>query len=301
MPAHHSRNQLEQREEDFVDVKKIAVVGLGTMGAGIAQVAVQSGFDVAAVERDDEAAMAGRDRVVNGLGRLVKRGRLSQADADAALRRLEVGTDLDRVADADIIIEAAFEDVAIKTEMFARLDAIAGPDAILASNTSTIPLVIMAAQTSRPERVVGVHFFNPVPMMKLVEVIRTPSSDDEVVNTVIQLAEAMGKTPVPVNDVPGFVGNLLVVPFLLDAIRALEKGVASKESIDEVIKLGFNHPMGPFALSDLIGLDIVHDMAASMYEEYRDPKYWPPTLLKQYVRMGWLGRKTGRGFYTYDG
>jgi 3-hydroxybutyryl-CoA dehydrogenase len=301
MPAHHSTNQLEQREEDFVDVKKIAIVGLGTMGAGIAQVAVQSGFDVVAVERDDDAAKAGRDRVVNGLGRLVRRERLSQPDADAALRRLEVGTDLDRIADADIIIEAAYEDVAIKTEMFARLDAIAGPDAILASNTSTIPLVIMAAQTNRPERVVGVHFFNPVPMMKLVEVIRTPSSDGEVVDTVIQLTKAMGKTPVAVNDVPGFVGNLLVVPFLLDAIRALEKGVASKEAIDEVIKLGFNHPMGPFALSDLIGLDIVHDMAASMYEEYRDPKYWPPTLLKQYVRMGWLGRKTGRGFYTYDG
>ena len=284
-----------------MDLKKIAVIGMGTMGAGIAQVAVQNGFDVVAVERDGEAAKAGRSRVVGGLGRLVKRERLSQAEADAALLRLDVVTDLDRIADADIVIEAAFEDVAVKTELFTRIDAITAPDAILASNTSTIPLVIMAARTRRPERVVGVHFFNPVPMMKLVEVIRTPSSDDEVLDAVSRLAVALGKTPVPVNDVPGFVGNLLVVPFLLDAIRALERGVATKESIDEVIKLGFNHPMGPFALSDLIGLDIVHDMAASMYEEYRDPKYWPPTLLKQYVRMGRLGRKSGRGFYTYDG
>jgi 3-hydroxybutyryl-CoA dehydrogenase len=190
--------------------------------------------------------------------------------------------------------------VALKSEVFAKLEKIAAPGAIIAWNTSTIPLVIMASQTTRPEKVVGVHFFNPVPAMKLVEIISTPTSDADVVNTVTELATAMGKSPVQVNDVPGFVGNLLVVPFLLDAIRALEKGVATKEAIDDVLKLGFNHPMGPFALSDLIGLDIVHDMAASMYDEYQDPKYWPPVLLKQYVRMGWLGRKTGRGFYTYD-
>jgi 3-hydroxybutyryl-CoA dehydrogenase len=286
---------------DFVDAKKIAVIGVGTMGSGIAQVAVQHGFDVVAVERDEQAARAGRGRVASGLGRLVKRERLTQADADAALARLEVVTDLDRIADADVVIEATYEDVAVKTELFARVDAIAAPGAVLASNTSTIPLVLMARQTSRPERVVGMHFFNPVPMMKLVEVIRTPNAQDAVVTAVTELAVALGKSPVQVNDVPGFVGNLLVVPFLLDAIRALEKGVATKEAIDEVLRLGFNHPMGPFALSDLIGLDIVHDMAASMYEEYRDPRYWPPTLLKQYLRMGWLGRKTGRGFYTYDG
>ncbi len=283
-----------------MDVKKIAVIGLGTMGSGIAQVAIQSGFDVVAVERDDDAAKAGQGRIASGLGRLVKRERLTQDDADAALARLDVTTDLNKVGDADIIIEAIYEDVALKSEMFAKLEKIAGPDAIIASNTSTIPLVIMAAQTTRPHKVVGVHFFNPVPAMKLVEIISTPTSDADVVSTVTELATAMGKSPVQVNDVPGFVGNLLVVPFLLDAIRALEKGVATKEAIDDVLKLGFNHPMGPFALSDLIGLDIVHDMAASMYEEYQDPKYWPPVLLKQYVRMGWLGRKTGRGFYTYD-
>jgi 3-hydroxybutyryl-CoA dehydrogenase len=283
-----------------VDVKKIAVIGLGTMGSGIAQVAIQSGFQVVAVERDDDSAKAGQARIASGLGRLVKRERLTQEAADAALAQLTVTTDLTQVGDADVIIEAVYEDVALKSEVFAKLEKIAGPDAIIASNTSTIPLVIMAAQTTRPEKVVGVHFFNPVPAMKLVEIISTPTSDADVVNTVTELATAMGKSPVQVNDVPGFVGNLLVVPFLLDAIRALEKGVATKEAIDDVLKLGFNHPMGPFALSDLIGLDIVHDMAASMYDEYQDPKYWPPVLLKQYVRMGWLGRKTGRGFYTYD-
>jgi len=283
-----------------VDVKKIAVVGAGTMGSGIAQVATQTGLSVVAVELDSASAEAARARVSGGLGRLVKREKITQADADSALSRLEVTSDLERIFDADVVVEAAFEDVALKKQLFARFDQIAAPHALLASNTSTIPLVIMASETSTPERVVGLHFFNPVPMMKLVEVIRTPASDPAMVSAACDLAVAVGKSPVQINDVPGFVGNLLVVPFLLDAIRAYERGIAEMEAIDDVLKLGFNHPMGPFALSDLIGLDIVHDMAASMYEEYRDPKYWPPTLLKQYVRMGWLGRKTGRGFYRYD-
>lgn len=280
--------------------KKMAVIGLGTMGAGIAQVAVQSGIQVLGVERDAEAVAAAEGRVSAGLDRLVKRERISTADRDAALERLHVVTDLDAVADADIVVEAIFEDVERKTALFGTLDRLAGADAILASNTSTIPLVILAAATSRPERVVGLHFFNPVPAMKLVEVIRTPAADPAVVETARQLAQDMGKSPVLINDVPGFVGNLLIVPYLLDAIRAYERSVADMAAIDDVIRLGFNHPMGPFALSDLIGLDIVHDMAASMYEEYKDPRYFPPPLLKQYVRMGWLGRKTGRGFYTYD-
>lgn len=280
--------------------KKMAVIGLGTMGAGIAQVAVQSGIQVLGVERDAEAVAAAEGRVSAGLDRLVKRDRISTADRDAVLERLHVVTDLDAVADADIVVEAIFEDVERKTALFGTLDRLAGADAILASNTSTIPLVILAAATSRPERVVGLHFFNPVPAMKLVEVIRTPAADPAVVETARQLAQDMGKSPVLINDVPGFVGNLLIVPYLLDAIRAYERSVADMAAIDDVIRLGFNHPMGPFALSDLIGLDIVHDMAASMYEEYKDPRYFPPPLLKQYVRMGWLGRKTGRGFYTYD-
>jgi 3-hydroxybutyryl-CoA dehydrogenase len=280
--------------------KQIVIIGCGSMGAGIAQVAIQSGRPVQVVERDDAAAEAGRGRVTAGLDRLVKRERITAADRDAALERLRIGTGLDVLADADVVIEATFEDVERKRALFAEIDRLAPPHALLASNTSTIPLVILAAATKRPDRVVGLHFFNPVPVMKLVEVIRTPATDPAVVEEARQLAEDLGKTPVLINDVPGFVGNLLIVPYLLDAIRAYERNVADMTSIDEVIKLGFNHPMGPFALSDLIGLDIVHDMAASMYEEYKDPRYFPPPLLKQYVRMGWLGRKTGRGFYNYE-
>ncbi|HWB37646.1 MAG TPA: 3-hydroxyacyl-CoA dehydrogenase family protein, partial [Rugosimonospora sp.] len=192
--------------------KKMAVIGLGTMGAGIAQVAVQSGIQVLGVERDAEAVAAAEGRVSAGLDRLVKRDRISTADRDAALERLHVVTDLDAVADADIVVEAIFEDVERKTALFGTLDRLAGADAILASNTSTIPLVILAAATSRPERVVGLHFFNPVPAMKLVEVIRTPAADPAVVETARQLAQDMGKSPVLINDVPGFVGNLLIVP-----------------------------------------------------------------------------------------
>jgi 3-hydroxybutyryl-CoA dehydrogenase len=271
------------------------------MGSGIAQVALQAGHEVVAIEVDDDRAEQARSRVASGLERLVKREKLSADDASRMRERLEVtGGPLDAVKDADVVVEAVYEDVELKKRLFAEIDELARPDAILASNTSTIPIVILAAATTRPERVVGLHFFNPVPAMRLVEVIKTPKSDATVVERARAFADALGKSPVPINDVPGFVGNLLVVPYLLDAIRAYERGVADMEAIDDVIKLGFNHPMGPFALSDLIGLDIVHDMAASMYEEYRDQKYFPPPLLKQYVRLGWLGRKTGRGFYTYE-
>ena len=188
----------------------------------------------------------------------------------------------------------------MKNDILGRIDKLVGPNTFIASNTSTIPLVILAGATTRPERVVGLHFFNPVPAMKLVEVIKTPVTSEDDVAAMVELAQRMGKSPVVVNDVPGFVGNLLITPYLNDAIRAFERGVAPMESIDEVMQLGFNHPMGPFRLADLIGLDIVHDMGASIYEETKDPKYFPPIMLKQYVRLGWLGRKTGRGFYRYD-
>jgi 3-hydroxybutyryl-CoA dehydrogenase len=283
-----------------VQVKRVAVVGCGTMGGGVAQVAVQHGYEVVVVEMNAEAAEAGRQRIVAGLERMVTRSKITEVEKTAALDRLTLTTDLSAIAAADMVIEAVFEDVGLKCDLLARIDKLVGPDTLIASNTSTIPLVILASATSRPEQIVGLHFFNPVPAMKLVEVIKTPIVLAENVEAFRQFAESLGKSPVIVNDVPGFIGNLLIVPFLLDAIRALERGVAEKEAIDDVIKLGFNHPMGPFALSDLIGLDIVHDMAASMYEEYKDPKYFPPPMLKQYVRLGWLGRKTGRGFYRYD-
>jgi 3-hydroxybutyryl-CoA dehydrogenase len=282
-----------------MQIKTIGVIGIGTMGAGITQVAAQTGLEVIGVERDAAAAEAAHRRLETGLARTAARGKITEAQAAEALGRVTIGTDLRSVAGVDLVVDAVFEDVELKTKLLGEIDRLVPEETLIASNTSTIPLVILAGATGRPERVVGLHFFNPVPAMKLVEVIRTPVTLDETVETLRRFAVELGKEPVIVNDVPGFVGNLLIVPYLLDAIRAFERGVADMASIDAVIKLGFNHPMGPFALSDLIGLDIVHDMAASMYEEYKEPRYFPPTLLKQYVRLGWLGRKTGRGFYTY--
>jgi 3-hydroxybutyryl-CoA dehydrogenase len=283
-----------------VQVKRVAVIGCGTMGGGVAQVAAQRGYEVVVVEKDAASAEAGLQRVTAGLDRQLDRGRIAADDKQKALDKLRFGTGLESIAEADLVVEAVYEDVALKTKLLAQVDRIVGPETLIGSNTSTIPLVILAGATKRPEAIVGLHFFNPVPVMKLVEVIRTPISLPANIEAFTAFARDLGKNPVVINDVPGFVGNLLVVPFLCDAIRAYERGVADMESIDEVLKLGFNHPMGPFALSDLIGLDIVHDMAASMYEEYKEPRYFPPPLLKQYVRLGWLGRKTGRGFYIYD-
>lgn len=283
-----------------MQIKRVAVVGCGTMGGGIIQTAAQNGFRTVGVETSEQAAEAACARIAAGLNRSFARGKITEAQRDSALANFTISADLSDITDADLVIEAVFEDVELKKEILGRIDKLVAPEAFIASNTSTIPLVILAGATTRPEQVVGAHFFNPVPSMKLVEVIKTPVTLPENVQTFVDFAKALGKSPVVVNDVPGFIGNLLIVPYLIDAIRAFERGVADMESIDEVVQLGFNHPMGPFALSDLIGLDIVHDMAASMYEEYKDPRYFPPTLLKQYVRLGWLGRKTGRGFYKYD-
>jgi 3-hydroxybutyryl-CoA dehydrogenase len=283
-----------------VGLKKLAIVGLGTMGSGIAQTALPLGFDCVGIERDADAAEAGRNRIASGFDKFVRKGLMSAQEADEALARFTTSTDRSAIEGADIVVDAAFEDVDLKKSLFRDFDRLAAPTAVLASNTSTIPLVIMAAETGTPERVVGLHFFNPVPLMQLVEVITTPATSASTVQVAVDLAVALGKSPVVIKDNPGFIGNLLVVPFLLDAIRAHERGVATMTDIDSVLTLGFNHPMGPFVLADLIGLDIVHDMATRMYEEYRDPKYWPPPLLTQHIRMGQLGRKTGRGFYAYD-
>ncbi|MGW0590584.1 3-hydroxyacyl-CoA dehydrogenase family protein [Streptosporangium sp. NPDC002607] len=284
-----------------MQIKSIGVIGVGTMGAGIMQVAAQTGLEVIGVEQTEADAKAAFQRLEAGFARTAARGKITEAQVAEALGRVTITADLGSVTRSDLVVDAVFEDVELKRKLLGEIDRLVPAETLIASNTSTIPLVILAGATSRPEQVVGLHFFNPVPAMKLVEVIRTPVTLDETVETIRRFAVELGKEPVIVNDVPGFVGNLLIVPYLLDAIRAFERGVADMESIDSVIRLGFNHPMGPFALSDLIGLDIVHDMAASMYEEYKDPRYFPPTLLKQYVRLGWLGRKAGRGFYSYDG
>ncbi|MCD0452959.1 3-hydroxyacyl-CoA dehydrogenase family protein [Actinocorallia sp. API 0066] len=284
-----------------MNISKIAVVGCGTMGGGIVQLAAQHGLDVVGVEASEAGVAAARARIDAGLDDAAARGRITAQQAAHARTAYTLTTDLTEITKADLVVEAVYEDVELKRGLLAEIDRLVGPDTLIASNTSTIPLVVLAAATSRPSQVVGLHFFNPVPAMRLIEVIRTPVTEQPCIDALTAFAESLGKSPVLVNDVPGFVGNLLIVPYLLDAIRAFERGVADMESIDAVITLGFNHRMGPFRLSDLIGLDIVHDMAASMYEEYRDPRYFPPPLLKQYVRLGWLGRKTGRGFYTYDG
>jgi 3-hydroxybutyryl-CoA dehydrogenase len=283
-----------------MQIKKIAVVGCGIMGGGIIQLAAQNGFEVVGVEHSDDAVARAHERIETGLEATLARGKITARQAQQARGLYRLSTDLGVIAEADLVVEAVYEDVELKKQLLGEIDRLLGPDTLIASNTSTIPLVILAAATSRPEQVVGLHFFNPVPAMRLVEVIKTPITEQEPIEAVIELSTTLGKSPVVVNDVPGFVGNLLIVPYLLDAIRAYERGVADMASIDSVITLGFNHKMGPFRLGDLIGLDIVHDMAASMYEEYKDPRYFPPVLLKQYVRLGWLGRKTGRGFYRYD-
>jgi 3-hydroxybutyryl-CoA dehydrogenase len=284
-----------------MDIKRIAVVGCGTMGGGIVQLAAQNGLEAIGIEPDEAGVKAAGERIEAGLRAGSERGKITAEQAEQARDRYTLTTDLSAITQADLVVEAVYEDVELKQRLLADIDQLVGRNTLIASNTSTIPLVILAAATSRPSQVVGLHFFNPVPAMRLVEVIKTPVTESGPLDAVTELARTMGKSPVVVNDVPGFVGNLLIVPYLLDAIRAFERGVADMESIDAVITLGFNHKMGPFRLSDLIGLDIVHDMAQSMYDEYQDPRYVPPTLLKQYVRLGWLGRKTGRGFYTYDG
>ena len=282
-----------------MQIKKIAVVGCGTMGGGIIQLAAQNGFEVVGYEPHEEGIAQADERIRAGLVATAARGKITAEQAEEARGFYRLTTDLTEIAHADLVVEAVFEDVELKNRLLGEIDRLVGPETLIASNTSTIPLVILAAATSRPEQVIGLHFFNPVPAMRLVEVIKTPITEPGPITAVTELVTTWGKSPVVVNDVPGFVGNQLIVPYLLDAIRAYERGVADMDSIDSVIALGFNHKMGPFRLSDLIGLDIVHDMAASMYEEYKDPRYAPPVLLKQYVRLGWLGRKTGRGFYRY--
>jgi 3-hydroxybutyryl-CoA dehydrogenase len=275
------------------------MLGLGPMGSGIVQVCAQAGYEVLGVDVDQAAADRALGWIDESLGRLVRRGTLTEEQGDAARSRITVSVDRTGLATSDVVIEGVFEDAELKTRIWRELDELAKPGALLASNTSTIPILSLAMVTSRPERLVGLHFFNPVAMMDLVELIRTPITDPAVVDELTAFTISLGKTPVPVNDHPGFVGNLLIVPYLCDAIRAFESGVAEMDDIDTVMKLGFNHPMGPFRLSDLIGLDIVHDMAASIFEETKDPRYQPPILLKQKVRMGHLGRKSGRGFYEY--
>ena len=280
-------------------MKTIMVIGAGQMGGGIAQVAAQAGYSVILNDIKEEFVMRGMGIIEKNLRRSVEKGKLSAADMEATLGNITKSTSLQDAASADLVIEAAVENMTIKAQVFAQLDVICPEHTILSTNTSSLPITEIAAFTKRPDRVIGMHFMNPVPVMKLVEVIRGLATSDEVYKKIETLSLAMGKTPVEVNDAPGFVANRVLIPMLNEAVFTLYEGIATVESIDNVMKLGMNHPMGPLALADLIGLDTVLSIMEVLHEGLGD-KYRPCPLLRKYVKAGWLGRKSGRGFYKYE-
>jgi 3-hydroxybutyryl-CoA dehydrogenase len=284
-----------------VEIKKVGVVGCGLMGSGIAEVSARAGFEVVVREVDDDALAAGRGRVEKSLARAVERGKLDEGARDDALGRVRFTTSLEELSDRDLVVEAIVEDMEAKIELFSALDARCAPEAIFASNTSSLTVTDMAAGTSRPGRFVGLHFFNPVPVMKLVEVVRTIATDADAFDAAFAFARALGKEPIAARDNSGFVVNLLLVPYMLDAIRQLEHGVATIEDVDKGMVLGCGHPMGPFTLCDFVGIDTLLRIADIMFDEYRDARYAPPPLLKRIVALGRFGRKTGRGFYDWSG
>ena len=286
------------------EIKRVAIIGFGTMGSGIAQVVAQAGYEVIARDVTDDLLKRGLEIIKSGpfgLEKAVERGKITREQAEAALSRIKVTTDLaSAVKEADFIIEAVFENLELKKKVFREVDELAPRHAIIVSNTSTLSITALASATTRPDKVAGMHFFNPAPVMRLVEVIRGLQTSDETIEVVKGLAQKLGKTPVIVNkDVPGFVANRIGLPAMLEAIRLYEEGVAPAQDIDNAMKLGYNWPMGPLELADLVGLDVLLDSCESIYAETRDPKYNPPIILRQMVRAGWLGRKTKRGFYVY--
>jgi 3-hydroxybutyryl-CoA dehydrogenase len=277
----------------------VAVLGGGTMGNGIAQVFAQAGHRVVLRDLSQDILDRARASIDKSLAKLAEKGKIAPADREATLGRLTTATDLGAVAGADLVVEAIVEKLEVKAEVFRELDRITRPEAILASNTSSISITKLGAVTKRPDRVIGMHFMNPVPLMVLVEVIRGHATSDGTTQTVMELAKALGKTPVEVNDYPGFVSNRVLMPMINEAIYCVYENVATPEAIDQVMKLGMNHPMGPLTLADFIGLDVCLAILEVLHDGLGDPKYRPCPLLKRMVDAGWLGRKSGRGFYNY--
>jgi 3-hydroxybutyryl-CoA dehydrogenase len=282
-----------------MDIKNVGVIGAGTMGNGIAHVFARSGYSVVLCDVEQRFLERGLETITKNLDREVAKNKISSGDKESALRRIDPATDRARLADCDFIVEAATEKFEIKSEIFRDLDRLARPDVILASNTSSISITKLAALTKRPEKIIGMHFFNPVPVMKLVEVIRGLATSPETFAAVRDLAVKLEKTPVEVNDAPGFVSNRVLMPLLNEAMYAVMEGVATADAVDEVFKLGMAHPMGPLTLADFIGLDVCLDIMRVMQDGLGDPKYRPCPLLIKMVDAGWLGRKSGRGFYRY--
>jgi 3-hydroxybutyryl-CoA dehydrogenase len=282
-----------------MEIKTFGVVGAGQMGSGIAQVAAMSGLQVIMNDIKDEFVERGLKNITNILSKNVEKGKMTQTDKEAILGRLKTSISLKDMAPVDFLVEAATENETLKFGVFRELDTICGPEVILATNTSSIPIGRVAAQTKRPDKVIGMHFMNPVPVMKLVEVIRGIATSDETFQTTWDLSIKFGKTPALANDFPGFISNRILLPMINEAVYALYHGVGKREDIDTVMRLGMNHPMGPLALADLIGLDTCLAIMEVLYQGFCDSKYRPCPLLRKYVEAGWLGKKTGRGFYEY--
>jgi 3-hydroxybutyryl-CoA dehydrogenase len=280
-------------------IKKVGIIGCGQMGSGIAQVAAQNGFEVVVNEVSEEFFEKGLRNITRLLDRAVEKEKITAEDKEKTLANITGVTEFGPLADCDIVIEAATENMDIKKEIFTELDKVCKPEAIFASNTSSLPIGDLAAVTKRRDKFVGLHFFNPVPIMKLVEVVRTLDTSDETLDEAKKFAEAVGKTVVSAKDSPGFIVNVLLIPYLLDAIRQYERGLATRDDIDNGMKLGCGHPMGPLTLTDFIGLDTTLYIADIMFEEFKDSHYSAPPLLRRMVNAGYLGKKSGRGFYDY--
>lgn len=281
------------------DIKTIGVCGAGTMGAGIAQLAAQSGFQVKVIDVAEEFIQRGMNIITKNLDRLVAKEKLSAAERDSILSRIETSTDHAVMAKADFVIEAILEEVEAKRSLFLKLEDVCRPEVVFATNTSSISVTQLAAASKRPDRVVGMHFFNPVPVMKLVEIIPALQTADEVVGLTVELTKKLGRTPVQCKDTPSFIVNRILIPMIIDAIRVYESGVATAQDIDTAMKLGANLPMGPLELADFVGLDIVYHIGNMLFEYTKEPRFNPPDLLRNMVQAGWLGRKTGKGFYEY--